>query len=65
MFNPKPCTLCGEATLKTWRTIIPSTPLRYQIECAACYYCGREAMTRWGAVLKWNLDERRKKNAGL
>jgi hypothetical protein len=65
MFNQKPCPLCSGTKLETWRTIIPSPPRRYQIVCAACYYCGREALTRWGAVLKWNRDERRKKNAGL
>ena len=56
MLNPKPCPLCGEATLKTWRTIIPSTPLRYQIECASCHYCGKKALTRWGAVLDVSPD---------
>lgn len=57
MFNPKPCPLCGEATLETWRTIIPSTPLRYQIECASCHYCGKKALTKWGAIWKWNREK--------
>lgn len=48
MFNQKPCPLCSGTKLETWRTIIPSPPRRYQIVCAACYYCGREALTRWG-----------------
>lgn len=52
MFNPKPCPFCGETTLETWRTIIPSPPRRYQIECASCHYCGKKALTRWGAVWK-------------
>lgn len=55
MLNPKPCPLCGEAKLKTWRTIIPSTPLRYQIECASCHCCGKKALTKWGAM-KLNID---------
>ena len=57
MFNPKPCPLCGEATLETWRSIIAPTPRRYQIVCATCYYCGRKALTKWGAVWKWNREK--------
>lgn len=41
MFNQKPCPLCSGTKLETWRTIIPSPPRRYQIVCAACYYCGK------------------------
>ena len=57
MLNPKPCPLCGETTLVTWRTLIPRQLWRYQIVCATCYYCGREALTKWGAVWKWNREK--------
>lgn len=57
MFNQKPCPLCSGTKLETWRTIIPSPPRRYQIECASCHYCGKKALTRWGAVWKWNREK--------
>lgn len=57
MFNPKPCKLCSGTKLETWRTIIPSTPRRYQIVCASCHYCGKKDLTKWGAIWKLNREK--------
>lgn len=59
MLNPKPCPLCSGTKLETWRTLIPRHVWRYQIVCVTCYYVGMKAITRLGAIWKWNWGEER------
>lgn len=63
MLKPKPCPLCGGAELETWRATAFFTPRRYQIVCATCYYYGKNALTKWSAVWKWNRDKGRDDDA--
>ena len=53
--KPKRCPYCrGE---RIWMALsLTDHVWRYHLECAACHWCGRMAMTKKGAVIKWNLQ---------
>lgn len=63
MFVPMPCPLCGKTELKTWHTVFPPSLRRYNIACTNCGWGGREAITKLGAVWKWNHNKERKQLA--
>ena len=52
--KPKRCPYCrGE---RIWMACsLTNHAWRFHLECAECHWCGRMAMTKKGAVIKWNL----------
>lgn len=54
--KPKRCPNCGKERI--WTVHKWSGIRRYFMECASCHWCSGDALTRKGAVLKWNLQKR-------
>ena len=53
--NPKPCPNCKNNRI--WKIRSHTNRLfLYYLECPECHWCGRMAMTKKGAVIKWNLQ---------
>lgn len=54
----KPCPYCkGTVTIRKIKFPKALIPRRFA-ECDSCHYCGRTARTAWGAILKWNKEDR-------
>ena len=52
MNQPKPCPVCGDTHLYVVRS--HHAGRRKHIECRYCHFCGKTALTKWGAIRKWN-----------
>lgn len=51
----KRCPYCKG--IRIWEVHSWSGIKRYYMECADCHWGGPKAMTRKGAVIKWNLQK--------
>lgn len=54
--NPKPCPNCGST--KIWKIHSWTNRLfKYSLECSECHWCSTQAITKAGALLKWQAQK--------
>lgn len=50
----KPCPDCGCKKIYTCKTVFPKKFKKWYLECKHCHYCGKSAVFRFLAKIKWN-----------
>lgn len=57
----KPCPNCGRKNLTAFKTCYPKRFKKWYLECDHCHYCGKRAVFRFIAEIKWNKEKRNDK----
>lgn len=57
----KPCPNCGRKKISAYKTCFPKVLRKWHLECAHCHYCGKRAVFRFTAEMKWNGEKRNDK----
>ena len=57
----KPCPNCGSSPKKisVFKTVAPKKFKKWHLECDKCHYCGKRAVFRFTAEIKWNKEKRK------
>lgn len=54
----RPCPNCGSKKLTSYKTVFPKKLRKWHLECNKCHYCGKKAVFRFTAEIKWNKEKR-------
>ena len=54
----KPCPNCGRKKITTFKVVVPRVFKKWHLECDKCHYCGKSAVFRFIAEIKWNREKR-------
>ena len=54
----KPCPNCGRKKISVFKTVVPKKFKKWHLECDHCHYCGKRAVFRFTAEIKWNKENR-------